>query len=163
MLAHRHGLGQSSSFRVEPIGNFQQESLLQDHALAKPAREPIGIADQFGTLRTEGGGHGDDPRARLDALLAAGAVVVGISTDGLRSHANFVAKQGLNFPLISDPDRVVHELFSAWVEKKNYGKTTMGTERCTFLLDCEGRVARVWRKVRVKGHADAVLEAAREI
>ncbi len=95
-------------------------------------------------------------------LEAAGALIVGVSKDSLKSHANFVAKQSLNFPLISDPELVVHGVFGAWVEK-NYGKTYMGTERCTFLIDAEGVLAQEWRKVRVKGHVDAVLEAARAL
>ncbi len=92
-----------------------------------------------------------------------GTLVYGISKDSLGSHGKFVAKQSLNFPLISDPEKSVHAIFSAWVEKKMYGRTSMGTERCTFLIDDGGKLAQVWRKVRVKGHVDAVLEATRAL
>ncbi len=90
-----------------------------------------------------------------------GAVLYGISKDSLRSHGNFVAKHSLGLPLLSDSELTVQNAFGVWVEKKNYGRTYMGTERSTFLIDEEGIVQRVWRKVRVKGHVDEVLSAVR--
>lgn len=93
----------------------------------------------------------------------ADAVIVGVSKDSLKSHANFITKQSLNFELISDPEKTVHDVFGTWVEKKNYGRTYMGTQRSTFLIDAEGMLAQEWRNVRVKGHVDKVLEATKAL
>jgi len=93
----------------------------------------------------------------------ADAVIVGVSKDSLKSHANFITKQSLNFELISDPEKVVHDVFGTWVEKKNYGRTYMGTQRSTFLIDAEGLLAQEWRNVRVKGHVDKVLDATKAL
>jgi peroxiredoxin Q/BCP len=94
---------------------------------------------------------------------AAGARIVGVSQDSLKSHDRFIEKQGLTFPLLSDPEHRVHGIFSTWVEKKNYGRVYMGTERSTFLIDAQGKLVQEWRKVRVKGHVDKVLEAVRAL
>lgn len=94
---------------------------------------------------------------------AAGAVIYGVSSDSVKKHQNFVAKKELNFPLISDPEHVVHDLYGTWVEKKNYGKVYMGTQRSTFLIDAQGVVQQVWPKVRVKGHVDEVLAATQAL
>jgi peroxiredoxin Q/BCP len=93
----------------------------------------------------------------------AGTLVYGVSKDSQRSHENFIVKHSLGLPLLSDPELTVQNAFGVWVEKKNYGRTYMGTERSTFLIDEQGVVQRVWRKVRVKGHVDAVLEAAQAL
>lgn len=98
-------------------------------------------------------------RDAAEALAAAGARVVGVSTDGIASHDKFKAKHGLNFVLISDPDAELARAFGVWVEKSMYGRKSMGVERSTFLIDAGGMVRRVWRKVKVEGHAKAVLEA----
>lgn len=98
-----------------------------------------------------------------DAFAQAGAVVVGISPDGLASHQKFAEKHGLNVVLAADEDRSAAEAYGVWVEKSMYGRKYMGVERSTFLVDAKGRVARVWRKVKVPGHADAVLAAVREL
>lgn len=90
-----------------------------------------------------------------------GVDIVGVSKDSLKSHANFVAKHDLTVTLASDPDGAACEGFGVWVEKKNYGRTYMGIERSTFLILQDGTIAEVWRKVRVKAHAEAVLEATR--
>jgi len=95
--------------------------------------------------------------ARLDAGI------VGVSRDSLKSHENFKAKQGLSFELASDADETLCRLFGVIKLKKLYGKEVLGIERSTFLIDREGRLAREWRKVSVKGHAQAVLDALREI
>ncbi|HJN77080.1 MAG TPA: redoxin domain-containing protein [Myxococcota bacterium] len=87
--------------------------------------------------------------------------VLGISKDSLLSHHRFVARHGLTTPLLSDPDFAVHVAYGTWVEKKNFGVTHWGAQRTTFLIDEDGVIERVWRKVRVKGHVDEVLEAAR--
>ncbi|MCT4555705.1 MAG: peroxiredoxin [Pelagimonas sp.] len=94
---------------------------------------------------------------------AAGCKVFGISKDSLTSHEKFMGKKALSVPLISDEHGSACEDFGVWVEKKMYGKTFMGIERATFLLDAEGQIARAWRKVKVKGHADEVLEAVRAL
>jgi peroxiredoxin Q/BCP len=95
-----------------------------------------------------------------DRFAAAGTVVVGVSKDSLASHAKFAKKHDLAVRLASDPEGQVIEAFGAWVEKSMYGKKYMGIDRSTFLIDRSGKVAQAWRKVSVKGHADAVLKAA---
>jgi thioredoxin-dependent peroxiredoxin len=92
---------------------------------------------------------------------AAGAVVIGVSKDSVASHDKFRAKHGLGVILLSDEGSDVCERYGVWAEKSMYGKTYMGIERSTFLIDGSGRIARVWRKVKVPGHVDAVLEAVR--
>ena len=90
-------------------------------------------------------------------LETAGAVVLGVSADSLKSHANFVDRNGLNFPLLSDADKTMAESYGAWGEKKNYGRTYMGMKRMTFLIDEQGAIEKIWPQVKVKGHAEAVL------
>jgi thioredoxin-dependent peroxiredoxin len=92
-------------------------------------------------------------------LEATGARLYGISADSAASHARFRDKFALPFPLLSDPDRSAIEAYGVWVEKKNYGKTYMGIERSTFLIDEEGKVARVWRRVNPDKHVDILREA----
>ena len=92
-----------------------------------------------------------------------GAVVVGVSKDTPKSHAKFREKYDLNDLLGSEPDGGMLERYGAWVEKSMYGRAYMGIDRSTFLIDREGRLARIWRKVKVKGHAEEVLEAARAL
>ena len=98
-----------------------------------------------------------------DALPDFGSEVevIGVSPDSVASHDKFKAKYGLNFRLASDPDHKVAEAYGAWVEKSMYGRKYMGVDRSTFLIDKNGRIAGVWRKVKVPGHVDAVLQAAR--
>ncbi len=88
-----------------------------------------------------------------------GAEIIGLSKDSPTSHDKFKAKHGLTFTLASDTDGTVCEAYGVWVEKKNYGKTYMGIERTTVLIDRAGNVAKVWRKVKVAGHVAAVKEA----
>jgi peroxiredoxin Q/BCP len=90
-----------------------------------------------------------------------GVEVVGISKDSVSSHEKFKQKHGLCFPLASDEAGSVVEAFGTWVEKSMYGKTYMGIDRATFLVGSDGRVAKVWRGVKVPGHVEEVLEAAR--
>ncbi|MFO6463832.1 thioredoxin-dependent thiol peroxidase [Jannaschia sp. KMU-145] len=92
---------------------------------------------------------------------AAGAVIVGVSKDSVAKHDKFAAKHDLGVILASDEDGTTCEDYGVWVEKNMYGKTYMGIERATFLIDEGGVVKQVWRKVKVPGHADAVLEAVR--
>ncbi|GAB3035769.1 peroxiredoxin [Oleiagrimonas citrea] len=87
-----------------------------------------------------------------------GAEIVGVSRDSVKSHANFAAKHELPFPLVSDPDETWCKAFDVIHEKKLYGKTHMGVVRSTFLIDPKGKLQHEWRKVKVPGHAQAVLD-----
>jgi peroxiredoxin Q/BCP len=98
---------------------------------------------------------------RLAAFEAAGTRVLGLSKDSPKRHDAFKKKYGLNFPLASDETGEVLEAYGVWVEKSLYGRKYMGVERATFLIDPVGAIRQVWRKVKVPGHAEAVLEAAR--
>jgi thioredoxin-dependent peroxiredoxin len=98
-----------------------------------------------------------------DAFAAADARVVGVSPDPVKSHDKFRAKYGLTFPLASDEGKAMLEAYGVWVEKSMYGRKYMGVERTTILIDREGRISRVWPKVKVPGHAEEVLEAARAL
>jgi thioredoxin-dependent peroxiredoxin len=93
----------------------------------------------------------------------AGAAIVGVSKDSVKSHDKFKAKYDLNFALGSDADGQVMERYGVWVEKSMYGRKYMGAERTTLLIDGQGRIARIWRNVRVPGHAKEVLEAVRSM
>ena len=102
--------------------------------------------------------------SRLQGEFAAiGVTVLGVSKDSLASHAKFREKQALTIPLLSDEHGSACEDFGVWKEKKMYGKTFMGIERSTFLINAEGQVVRAWRKVKVPGHAEEVLAAAKAL
>jgi thioredoxin-dependent peroxiredoxin len=92
-------------------------------------------------------------------LRKLGARVAGVSRDSVKSHCSFRDKISIGFPLLSDPELSAHKSYSAWGEKLMYGKRIEGTLRTTFLIAPNGRIAQVWRNVRVDGHADAVLAA----
>jgi peroxiredoxin Q/BCP len=94
---------------------------------------------------------------------AAGAVIVGVSKDSVAKHDKFIAKHDLGVILVSDEESDVCERYGVWKEKSMYGKKYMGIERSTFLIDGTGKIAQAWEKVKVPGHADAVLEAVREL
>jgi peroxiredoxin Q/BCP len=94
---------------------------------------------------------------------AAGAKVIGISPDSPVSHGKFRKKHDLSVALAADEDKSVATAYGVWVEKSMYGRKYMGVERSTFLIDAAGKIAKVWRKVKVPGHADAVLEAVRNL
>lgn len=98
---------------------------------------------------------------RQAEFTQVGAQVFGISRDSMDKHDKFAAKHGLTVPLLSDTDGAVTESYGVWVEKNMYGRKSMGIERATYLIDAEGKVALVWRKVKVPGHVDAVLDAVR--
>ncbi|AIQ15803.1 peroxiredoxin [Paenibacillus sp. FSL H7-0357] len=98
-----------------------------------------------------------DFRDAHDRIAAQGAVVLGISADNLASHAKFALKNGLPFPLLSDEEHSVSEMFGVWQLKKLYGKEFMGIVRSTFLIDEQGKLAAAWRKIRVKGHVETAL------
>jgi peroxiredoxin Q/BCP len=87
------------------------------------------------------------------------AVILGVSKDSLASHKKFIDKYSLNFTLLSDEDLVVHKLYDTWKEKNNYGRTYMGTERSTFVIDSSGKIKRIFRRVKVDGHDSEVLAA----
>ena len=97
--------------------------------------------------------------ADLAAFEAAGARVFGISRDTMAKHDKFTAKHDLTVPLLSDETGSVTESYGVWVEKNMYGKKSMGIERATYLIAADGTIARIWRKVKVPGHVDEVLEA----
>jgi len=100
---------------------------------------------------------------RLADFEAAGAVIVGVSKDTVAKHDKFKAKHGLSVILGSDENGDVCERYGVWVEKKMYGKTYMGIERATFLIRPDGTLGQIWRKVKVPGHVDAVLEAVKAL
>lgn len=107
--------------------------------------------------------EGADFRDLAPAFRRAGTRILGISTDTIDSHRKFREKMKFPFELGADVDHAVASKFGVWKRKNMYGRKLMGIERSTFLIDAEGRIRREWRKVRVKGHAAEVLEAAREI
>ena len=96
-------------------------------------------------------------------FAAAGADIVGVSRDTTAKHGKFVAKHDLTIPLASDEDGAVCEAFGTWIEKSLYGRQYMGIDRATFLIDTGGVIRRIWRKVKVKGHGEAVLEAVKAL
>ncbi|MYN13822.1 redoxin domain-containing protein [Pusillimonas sp. TS35] len=103
-----------------------------------------------------------DFRDLYQQFVDAGCQVIGISRDSLKSHSGFTEKQALPFPLISDPDETLCELFGVMKMKNMYGKQVRGIERSTFLIGTDGVLLREWRGVRVPGHADEVLQAVQE-
>jgi peroxiredoxin Q/BCP len=98
-----------------------------------------------------------------DAFAAAGAVVIGVSKDSVAKHDKFIAKHGLGVILASDEESDVCERYGVWAEKSMYGKKYMGIERSTFLIDGSGVLRGEWRKVKVPGHVEAVLEAVKAL
>lgn len=98
-----------------------------------------------------------------EAFAAENVEVFGLSKDDMKSHHKFVEKQELTVELLTDADSDVCEAYDVWKEKKMYGKTYMGIERSTFLIDGEGKIAQVWRKVKVPGHVDEVMEAVKAL
>ena len=98
-----------------------------------------------------------------ETFAAENVEIFGLSKDDMKSHHKFVEKQELTVDLLTDADSDVCEAYGVWKEKSMYGKKFMGIERSTFLIDGEGKIARVWRKVKVPGHVDEVLAAAKEL
>lgn len=101
--------------------------------------------------------------ALREKFAMAGTVVVGMSPDSAKSHDKFRTKYALELPLASDETRETLGAYGVWVEKSMYGRKYMGVERSTFLIDAQGRIARIWRKVKVPGHAEEVLAAAQAL
>lgn len=100
---------------------------------------------------------------KLPEFEAAGAIVLGLSKDNTASHDRFIAKHGLKVTLLSDTSGETAQAYGAWVEKSMYGRKYMGIDRSTFLIDGEGVLRRIWRKVKVPGHVEEVLAAVREL
>lgn len=107
--------------------------------------------------------EGQDFRDHYEAFRKLNADILGVSRDGLKAHENFRGKQGFPFHLLSDKDEQLCRLFDVIKEKTMFGKKSLGIERSTFLIDADGVLQREWRKVRVKGHAEEVLEAVKAL
>jgi peroxiredoxin Q/BCP len=107
--------------------------------------------------------EGRDFSALHAKFRRANTVILGVSRDSIASHAKFKAKQDFKFDLLSDPDEVLCKKFDVIHEKTLYGRKFMGVVRSTFLIDADGKLRREWRNVKVKGHADEVLEAAKSL
>ena len=99
----------------------------------------------------------------VEAFAAHDTVILGVSKDSVKKHDKFIAKHELKIALLSDEDGDVCERYGTWVEKNMYGKKYMGIERATYLIGADGKIAQVWRKVKVPGHVDAVLDAVRAL
>ena len=128
--------------------------------LAKPGK-PIALYfypkdDTSGCTR-----EAQDFTTLADDFAKAGAAVVGVSRDPMKKHEKFIGKYDLKVPLASDEDGRISDAFGTWVQKSMYGRKYMGMERSTFLIGSDGKVVREWRKVKVPGHAQEVLEAIR--
>ena len=95
-------------------------------------------------------------------LQVVGVVVLGVSADSVESHVKFKEKQGLNFPLLSDPEKKVLNAYGVWQQKSLYGRKFMGIVRTTFIIDGKGKIAKVFPKVKVAGHVDEVLAALKD-
>lgn len=104
-----------------------------------------------------------DFTALLPEFTAAGATVIGVSKDTVAKHEKFIAKHGLGVILVSDAEGDLCERYGTWVEKNMYGRKSMGIQRATVLIDADGKVARVWPKVTVSGHAAEVLDAVKAL
>ncbi len=100
---------------------------------------------------------------RIAGFQAAGGVVVGISPDSVKSHDKFIAEHQLSVILAADEEKSTLTAYGVWKEKSMYGRKYMGVERTTFLIDKEGKVARIWNKVSVPGHVEQVLQALKEL
>lgn len=107
--------------------------------------------------------EGQDFRDRYDQFRDAGAEILGVSRDSLKAHENFKARQSFPFDLLSDQDESLCRQFDVIHEKNMYGRKVMGIVRSTFLIDDAGKLLKEWRKVRVKGHAEEVLEAVKAL
>lgn len=107
--------------------------------------------------------EGQDFRDNYEAFQEFNTDILGVSRDSLKSHENFKAKQSFPFELLSDKDETLCQLFNVIKEKNMYGRKVMGIERSTFLIDAKGVLRQEWRKVKVKGHVDEVLEAVKTL
>lgn len=103
-----------------------------------------------------------DFRDHYQNFQSQDVVILGISPDPVNRHVKFVEKYNLPFLLLADPDHRISEAYGVWKLKKNYGKEYMGIERSTFIIDKQGKIAKEWRKVKVKGHVEEALQYIRE-
>ncbi|MDR2081044.1 MAG: thioredoxin-dependent thiol peroxidase [Campylobacteraceae bacterium] len=104
-----------------------------------------------------------DFTAALPDFKELDAVILGVSPDSVKSHQNFIQKQNIAFTLLSDEEKETAKIYDVWKKKSMYGREYMGVERSTFLIDPEGKIAKIWRKVSVKGHADEVKTALKAL
>ena len=102
-------------------------------------------------------------RAVIGVPLKSGAQVIGVSPDSVASHDKFCKKHELDIILLADESKDMLDAYGVWKEKSMYGKTYMGVERTTVLIDSKGKIARIWPKVKVAGHAEEVLKAAQDL
>ena len=107
--------------------------------------------------------EGQDFRDNIEALTSRGTVILGVSRDSVKSHEKFKSNQTFPFDLLSDQDELLCKLFDVIKEKNMYGRKVMGIERSTFLIDETGKLRNEWRKVKVKGHVNDVLEAVKAL
>ena len=150
---------------------LQEGDIAPDFSLPRDGGETVSLSDYAGKHVVLYFYPKDDtPGCTTEAVdftaaaadfAAADAVVLGISKDSVAKHDKFVAKRDLGIPLLSDEHGDVCERYGVWGEKQMYGKTYFGIERSTFLIGPDGRIARIWRKVKVPGHVGAVLDAVK--
>ncbi|MFF7709467.1 redoxin domain-containing protein [Pseudomonas sp. NPDC007930] len=147
----------------QPVADFTAQATRGEVSLAALKGRKVVLyfypKDSTPGCTTEGQGFRD----AYAAFQAAGTEVFGVSRDGLKSHENFIAKQGFPFALISDKDEALCQLFDVIKLKKLYGKEYLGVDRSTFLIDANGVLRQEWRGVKVPGHVDAVLAAAQAL
>lgn len=148
----------------QPVPDFEAE------ATSQYLVDLAGLKGKYGVLYFYPKDHtpgctqeGRDFRDHYQAFKDLNAVVFGISRDSLKTHENFKAKQGFPFELISDRDETLCRLFGVLKQKKMFGREVLGIERSTFLIDPQGRLAAEWRKVKVKGHVEEVLDKLRAL
>ena len=98
-----------------------------------------------------------------EAFSAENTMVIGVSRDSVKKHLNFICKHNLGIHLIADEDGAICKLFDTWVEKQMYGKSYMGIERSTYLIDTDAKISKIWRKVKVNGHVEEVLGAVQDL
>jgi peroxiredoxin Q/BCP len=154
-------------------GMLQEGDLVPDVALIGMEGQPVSPADFRGNKlvlyfypKDDTSGctrEAQDFTALAGEFEKAGTWILGVSKDDAEKHAKFTAKYDLKVPLATDADGSVCEAFGTWVQKSMYGRKYMGIDRATFLVDRDGVIKRVWRKVSVPGHAAEVLAAAREL
>ncbi len=152
---------------------MQENDKMPDFTLPRDGGEMVSLSDYAGKKLVMFLYPKDDtPDCTLESIEftakqplfeAVGAAVVGLSKDSVKSHDKFCAKHDLKVPLLSDEDSDLVEKLGSWVEKNMYGKTYMGIDRSTFLIDGDGVVRKIWRKVKVDGHVDEVLAAVKAL
>ena len=142
-----------------------------DFSLENAANQSVSLSDSRGKLTVLYFYPKDDTKgctqqaidftADAPAFKKSGAVIIGVSPDNAKSHQKFIDKHDLGIELLADDTKEVVQNYGVWVEKSMYGRKYMGVERTTFLIDTKGKIIRVWRKVKVKGHVEEVLDAVK--